>query len=337
LRAQVAGARDRVTDALTELRAIPDSHPLGPLARLAEGQFEARRGRLRAAEAAFLNTLARQPTCAQARRELVYIYSVQHRLGPLDEQLAALADLGALDREHLLHWGRVRHINWSPQSDLPALERYVAADPDDRPSRLALAEALMRVGRLDEAEFTLAHLPAADPDARVLRFRLAEARNDPMAADALLDGGPADHPGLAYLRGLRALARHDNTAAVCHLRSALASQPHDRATLSALAQALVVTGDAEAARPLMDEVRLFGKVGALIAQADAEKGRDDPALARRLGVAIAALGRPAEARAWLRRAIADDPLDAEAQQALQRLDAEQPAQPTSAAPASHGD
>ena len=319
LRAQVAGARDRVDVALDELRSIPDDHPLGPLARLAEGQFEARRGRLPAAEAAFLKTLARQPDCAQARRELVYIYSVQRRLDRLDGQLAALAELGALDREHLIHWGRVRHINWSPAADLPGLERYVAADPDDRPSRLSLAEAQVRVGRLAEAESTLAPLPAADLDARVVRVRLAEARDDPEAAAALLNGDPDDHPGLAYLRGQHALSRRDGPAAVRHFRASYARQPHDRATLHGLARALVLTGDDDSARPLMDEVRLFDRAGVLIAEADAGKGRDDPALARRLGLAIAALERPAEARAWLRRAIAADPLDAEAQRALHRL------------------
>ena len=80
LRAQVAGARGQTDAAVAELGAIPDGHDLAPLARLSEGQLEARRGRLRLAEAAFLAALRLNPKVVQARRELVYIYSVQQRL-----------------------------------------------------------------------------------------------------------------------------------------------------------------------------------------------------------------------------------------------------------------
>src|SRR5262249_9613149 len=146
LRGQVAAARGRVDAAVRELGAIPDGHPLAPLARLSVGQLEARRGRLRAAEAAFLATLATAPDSVPARRELVYLYSVRRRLRGLDGQLNALAGPGALAVTPRVPGGMVRHVEWAADTDRAALERYVKADPGDRHSRLALAEALRMTG-----------------------------------------------------------------------------------------------------------------------------------------------------------------------------------------------
>ena len=68
------------------------------------------------------------------------------------------------------------------------------SDPDDRASRLALAEDNRRLGRLSEAESALARLPSNDPDARAARVRLAlDGGRMDVAAD-LLAKGPADHP-----------------------------------------------------------------------------------------------------------------------------------------------
>ena len=184
---------------MTELRAIPDEDSLAPLARLSEGQLEARRGRLRAAEAAFRATLKLTPQCTQARRELVYIYSVQLRLPELDEQLDALSEQGQLDLQHLLHWGMIRHTEWAGEHDMVGLKRYLAADPDDRYSRLALAEAQRQPGQITAALETLAPLSDSDPDARAARAALALASGDLPAAEALLAGGPArlSRPGPA--------------------------------------------------------------------------------------------------------------------------------------------
>ena len=51
LRAEVALGLKRELAALTELKAIPDDHPLAPLARLRAGQTQIRLGRARPAEA----------------------------------------------------------------------------------------------------------------------------------------------------------------------------------------------------------------------------------------------------------------------------------------------
>ena len=320
LKAQIAGGLNQTDIAVKALNAIPDDDPLGEVARLSQGQLEARRGRLRRAEDAFTKTIARWPRNTQARKELVYIYSIQHQLNKLDEQLTALEHLGALDQTHLLHWCRVRHDRWSARADLDALRRYVAADPDDRHSRLSLADALVRIARYDDAETVLKACDPADVDALVVRVHIAEARDDLPTLDRLLAEVPVEHAELARVRGRLALHRGDPSAALEQFQIARKLDPFDRAASSGLATALTMLDRAVEAQPMKEEVRRFDQLGALIAKVSASSGQVDSTLARELGIAFEELGRIAEARAWLKQAIASDPLNREAHKALFRVE-----------------
>ena len=320
LEAQVAGGLDQIDVAVKALDAIPYSDPLGEVAHLSLGQLEARRGRHRSAETAFQQTIANWPKNTQARKELVYIYSIQRRLDRLDEQLEALERLGALDATHLLHWARVRHDRWSAAADLGPLLRYVAAEPEDRSSRLSLAEALVLLGRYDEAEGALNPLDAEDVDALVVRVHMAEARNDLAALDRLLAQGPSDHPELARVRGRLALFHRDPSAALEHFQIARKQGPFDRPTTSGLATALTMLGRTGEAKALNEEIERFDQLGALISDASVAPDQIKPSAAREIGTLMAALGRTTEARAWLKQAISGDPLDRQAHQALYRLE-----------------
>lgn len=319
LRAQVAGARGQTDAAVAELSAIPDAHVLAPLARLSAGQLEARRGRLRPAEAAFLAALLLNPRAVQARRELVYIYSVQQRLTSIDAHLDALSEMGELDLTHLLHWGMIRHSEWAAGTDISALERYVAADAEDRHSRLALAEAQLRTGRADEALKTLAPLPESDPEARAARARLALQRTELEVAETLLAGGPADDPALVQIRGQLALGRGEYREAVRHFRVALAARPGDHALIYNMAIALSAAHDATAAEPYWRAFRRHDELGKLLLQVKKD-GLEDSTLPRRIGEACIDAGRPLEGRAWLNHALARSPLDTDVLAALHRLD-----------------
>ena len=163
-RALVAEALGRGEAALAELARIGGDDPLVPLAELRAGRIERNRANLRRAEGHFLAALGRDPTLAQARNELAYIYNVQLRLDEMDAQMDALSRLDALGFDSLLHWSKTRNVTWNPASDCEALARSVAADPGDRRSRLALADGLRQLGRRDEADAILAPLPASDPE-----------------------------------------------------------------------------------------------------------------------------------------------------------------------------
>jgi tetratricopeptide (TPR) repeat protein len=320
LLAEVDAGLKRPAQALDQLAAIPDDHPLAPLARLLAGQLEIRQGRTRPAEASLLTAIRLLPRALQPRKELVYIYNIQHRQTELDAQLAALLDLDALDFQYILHWTKTRNTTWNAAGDLPALEKFVAADPEDRWSRLALVEGLRRLDRLAEAEAVLSALPASDLEARVQRTLLAIDRGDFAAAASLLGDGPDDHPKLALLRGQLALRRRDGHAAVHHFRIALAKGPVDRAALAGLGTALRLVDKPEEARRHLHAAQLHDGLWALVARAATAEGERDPELPRKLGMACAAIGRTQEARAWLKLAVKHDPLDERTQELLFELE-----------------
>lgn len=320
LRAEVAEALEQPDRALAELEAIPDDHAVAPLARLRAGQIEIRRGRTRPAEAAFKASIRLMPRGVPPRKELVYIYNIQHRQAELDAMLAELMDLDALDFAYILHWTKTRNTVWNPHGDLAALERFVAADEQDRWSRLALAEALVRLDRLDEAERTLAPLPETDPEAQAQRVHLAMDRGEFAAAESLLAGGPPDHPGLARLRGQLALRRRQGETAARQFRVAVDADPTDRLALQGLGTALQMLGRPEAARPYLEAAHRHDALWALVARAATTEGEQDPRLPHQLGMACAAIGRNLEARAWLRLALRRDPTDSEGQKALFQLE-----------------
>jgi Flp pilus assembly protein TadD len=201
------------------------------------------------------------------------------------------------------------------------LSEYIANDPFDRWSRIALGDSLRRIGRFTDAEKTLAPLPASDPDARALRARIALDRGDDDSALALLAEGPENHAELARLRGRFALARRDWPGAVKQFRAAYAAEPDNRDAVFGLGQALSLIGDSAAAAPFVTLARDFDALGTLMQRASSKEGRTDPQLMRGLGGACEKIRRPAEARAWYRLAIQANPLDQDAQKALFRLDA----------------
>ena len=312
-------AREQGKDALSDLALIPGDHELSSQAHLLAGQIELERGRLLAAESHFQQALTRDPSNVHAHRELAYIYNIQNRRPELDEQMEALSERNAAGFELLLHWAKTRNGKWNSARDCGALARYLAADPDDRDTRLALVDGLHNLGQVEQAAAVLEFLPDTDDEARARRALLALEAGDVERADRLLSGGPSGHPSLAKVRGLLALNRGNPRGAVAHLRIAFAARPYDLGVVSALGRALRLVGDEAGARPFLDTERRHTDLTPLIAQADTPTGPTDPKLPARLGAACEAARRFAEARGWYRLAIARDPLDADAQQALFRL------------------
>ncbi|AMV38477.1 tetratricopeptide repeat protein [Planctomyces sp. SH-PL62] len=319
-RAQVAQARGLADDALAEAAAIFENPALGPLARLLAGRVEVERHRLRAAEAHFLKAAEAMPREAQPYEELAYIDNLQHRWDDFDRVMLALSDRGGLSFQRLLHWGKARHATWNPREDCLILAKCVEADPDDRASRLVLADGLRRMNQIEEAEAVLAPLPDSDAEALALRALLAVEREDDDEAERRLRKGPPDDPHLAQVRGRLALKRGDADGAVRAFRLALEASPHDRAVLHGLGTALRLAGDPDAAAKCFEVADRHDAITPLILRAATAAGAADPTLPAQLGAACAAAGRIPEAIAWSRLALANNPLDREAQQAVYRLE-----------------
>ena len=245
LLAQVDIARERTDEALANLAQIPDDHRMAAQARLMSGQLELRRRRLRFAERYYRQALALDPTLVKAHHELIYIYGYQLRRPELNAEFLALSKITDLSFDNVFHWCLMRTASWEPGPVIKDLTLYIEADPEDRWSKLALAENYHRMGLLAEAEAAIASLPDSDLDALAVRVMLAVDRHQQDEAERMLASGPPDYPPLARIRGRLALARRDAEAAVRNFRIAQADDPLNRDTVLGLANALTMLGDAQ--------------------------------------------------------------------------------------------
>jgi tetratricopeptide (TPR) repeat protein len=326
LRARAARDRGRIDEALAALDGPrePQHRPDAALLAARRGSLELDRHRFRAAEAQLNRALTLDPGCAEARRTLIDLYALQGRPAEIAAQAHALAGDGTLDFFYLYVWTLGRREGLDPAERAEWLEGAVAADPDDRESRVALAECLRRLGRLDGADAALDALPRTDPETRAARARIALDRGDTGRAAALLGDGldGDDHPALALLRGRLALIRGDAAAAVAQFRAALRADPDDRETQFGLGQALSLAGDPEAARPHMQAARARDHLEWLVQSARPTTRRNDPATLRDIAAACLVLGRRDQARAWYRLALSRDPQSTDLRRALSDLGSE---------------
>jgi tetratricopeptide (TPR) repeat protein len=319
LRAQLAVMLNRPEEALDDAARVPDSDPIAPSARLLAGQVELRRNRLRFAEGMLQAAIGLDPALVQPHRELIYIYGLQLRRAEVNAEFLACSALKDLTFQEVHQWCFLRTESWNPYTAASILAKCVAADPGDRPSRLALAENDRRMGLLDEAESALEGLSEDDHEARAALARIAFDRQEDERAERLLAAGPADDPSLALMRGRMALARGESTLALHYFRIAYAADPDRRETLSGLIAALLRTGDQAAAAELRELAARREKLGSLTQRSAMDRAEDAPDLPRELGAACAAIHRDPEAIAWYKLAIARNPLDSESQRALWRL------------------
>jgi tetratricopeptide (TPR) repeat protein len=318
-RGQVEVAEGHAEEALEALSQVPDSHKIAPQARLMAGQVELRMNRVRLAERWLREAIRLDPTLVQGHRELIYILGYQLRRADLDAEFDALSRCSELTFDNAFHWCLLRSAHWEPPSAIPGLERFVAADPEDRWSRLALAENYRRCGLTGEAEAVVAPLAADDPEALGIRVLLLFDRRQHEEAERLLNSAPPDLPSLARLRGQVALSHRDAAAAVHHFRLAEQDEPDNRETVFGLINALTLLGDEQAAAPLRLKARQIDDLNSLVDRASSPNAQENLELLRSLGAACTALGQIRAARAWYKLVLAAEPLDPQAQQALFRL------------------
>jgi tetratricopeptide (TPR) repeat protein len=317
--ARLAMANGRTNEALLDLAHVPDGQLVAAHARLWEGQLQLRRQRARAAEASLWRAIDIDPSLVAARRELVYLYGVQRRCSDLSAQFAALAEVAPMSFDQVSLWCLIGSAPWNPEEVRPILAGFVQADPDDRESRLALAEAYGSLGQYEDVEAVLEHLPATDPGARAILARIAFDRGDTEAVESLLAHGSDDHPILQFYRGRLAILHRDLPAAIRHFRKWTAADPHDRNRLYMLGDALVKSGKPVEGETYLRAARDHQALFTLIDRASTEKGRHDLQLLKDLGAAYERVGLIPEGKAWYKLALVRDPVDPGVQVALYHL------------------
>jgi tetratricopeptide (TPR) repeat protein len=323
LRAQVAHEQGRIDLALAMLddSSEPKQDLDAALLAARRGSLEMERSRFRAAEAQLTRALTLDPRRAEARRRLIDLYALQGRSADIAAHVRELARAGTLDFPYLYAWTLGRREGLDPAERAELLERAVQADQEDRISRLALAECLRRLGRLDQASNALNSLSQTDPEARIARARIALDRGETASVETLLGtgSGAGDAPALAMFLGRLALIKGDAQAAAFQFRLALKTAPEDRDVQAGLGQALLMTGDREAARSYTQTAHDHDRLEWLVQSARPGRRRNDPVILRKIAEACLAQGRRALARAWYQRALSLDPGNADLQIAISHI------------------
>jgi predicted Zn-dependent protease len=319
---QIAMARGRLAEAGEALARVSDGAPASARARAWEGQMELRLHRARGAEDALLRAVRLAPDDPAPRRDLVLLYCMQRRRRELSEQFAALAGLEPLDFHQMMLWSSSLASSWDPSEAAPVLEEFVAADPDDRLSRLTLAEAYRRLDRVDDARTTLGPLPTADPEVRAILARIALARGDISEVERLTGDDADRHPVLARMRAQLDLNRRDLRSATRHLRAAAALDPHNRAVLFQLGDTLLRLGEVEEGRRYLSSSKDHDELFALLVRFGEPGSPNDARLMSQVAVASLRVGLREQARNWYLVALRLDPTNDEVQKALYRLDHE---------------
>jgi tetratricopeptide (TPR) repeat protein len=318
LRAQIAESQGSIDQALAYLERIPDSDPIAARARLKTGQIEKERHHARNAEAALLRSIELDPRQTQPFRELVYLYALERRKADCDAQFRALARLMTFDYVLAFAWGQNDCDIWDPKEAIPVLTAIVAADPEDRHSRLALATNLRLTNQFARAEKVLEPLADSDPDARAIRVEIAIDQVDFDRASTLARDGPAAHARLNSLCGRLAMQAGDTEAAANYFRAALDKEPGDRDAIHGLGVALLRIDDPRAKHFLELAAEHDHLKREIVRCGNSQKIELE--VFAQLGAICESLGRPDQARMWYLVAIGWDPLDTRAQQALTRLD-----------------
>ncbi len=149
-------ANGREAEALAIFESIPENSPHYAIAMQMAGQVHLRAGRLVPAEKRFLAAIKADDKAIVPRRELIYIYGLQLRRRELREVFAGLSRVSPMSFGNVFHWCLTRGNDWEPQEIIDDMTKFLAADPTDRWSRIAMARSLLRLSKRDEARETLA-------------------------------------------------------------------------------------------------------------------------------------------------------------------------------------
>lgn len=308
--------------AVAAARQIPDATIYAGKARLIEGDGWYSMNRVREAERAWREALRVAPDMSVPRIRLARIFAAQIRREELAAILWEIYDRDEATPVEMCQLTTTSFIHWKPDV-VELLAPWATADADDHHTRRALCHYAMDVGRFQPAidELESMHRDRPDDDATRLALAKAYLRSGRLdAAKTLLADAPRTESLIGrwrQLRGSWALAMGSYDAAVAELESAVATLSFDLPTHEQLARAMRLTGRAHdserhaiAAQTLMsirEQCLMLEASGFWLERAHALV-----VLCERMGMNEQALG-------WARLGAASFPEDTTLQSAVARL------------------
>jgi tetratricopeptide (TPR) repeat protein len=310
-------------------KRIPDTPEIeGSKARHLEGAMLLDAGNARAGERSLLRAIELNPAYLPAREMILRMYIVQRRIVEIRAELLGILEFRAWTFEELLLFSLGSGAIEDIETSQPALEKFIAADPNDVASRLGLAKCYISLGRGDEAEALLRAGLRDHPREPALIGLLAEQlldRSDLTAAAKILAIElHGDNSDLTLLRSLGnyALETHDSERAMACFRAAVALEPFDRACNYKLGLLLEAQGKTADGSIFLHRARLLGQLTSKLEivsikrrQAPQEFGQ----FAVETAQTLAELNRPVEASLWVNTAVEYEPTNRQARELSKHL------------------
>ena len=328
----VRDAQGRPEEALAALRRVAEGDPGWPLAQSTMGEVALRRGDAAGAERAFRRAADRDPNAVDPRRRLVYLLSLQWRIGEAQAMLWELYRLTD-DPRHLNSLGELLDVMRTDGLGLGAdLEKFLARDPGNPWLRRAEGLDLLRRGLPAEARPHLAAAAEAlddDPDGRLALAECLLLLGESGGVEAALGAEPrlpSERARWWLIRGEWEQARGASEAAHACWRRATEIDPMNSTAWYRVGQDLARRGEADAAREVLARAEAIrGRIQLLLRLFDTLLHMPpDAAAYERAAELCREAGRIEEARAWYLQTIRLDPTRATAQAALARLPAATP-------------
>jgi tetratricopeptide (TPR) repeat protein len=175
------------------LQPIPNGDPLAPLARLVEGDAWRQLGFARRARDCWAEAERLDPKGNLPALRLLFLDAIQLRRSEWKRRLWEQHDRGNAGVPEMVQLLVAGHMVWETGEPITILRGYLAADPDDMSSRIALGMYLTHAGHLTEAKRELEAVLGVrpqDPDAWLAYIECLIAAADISAIEAALDRSP---------------------------------------------------------------------------------------------------------------------------------------------------
>lgn len=242
--AEAASRLERLDEALELYARIPEAagHDAA-LARWASGEVYFQKGHVTSAIEALQASLELEPELEFAHDRLIELYNAVGRRRETQPHIMALLRLNRVTTELLLSIGNLAKEYEAPEE----LQRFLAADPDDKLPYLGLARMAITAGQLDDARLMLQELLEQQPDLLEAHAQLGTVLLKQDVAqlqqwNARLPSTAPQHPDIWYIRGEGRAENDDFSGAVRCFAEAIRLDPNHLPAHMALAKHLHIEG-----------------------------------------------------------------------------------------------